>query len=311
MASAALVSVIVPAFNAAEFLARAVKSVLAQTHRGVELIVVDDGSTDQTVEILQGFGNQFRWFVQANRGPAAARNVGLTHACGEFVTFLDADDWIFPRKVERQLSVLRTPAAPHWTYCDVEYVDERNERVAFASERFAYAARPYLEGSLFPQIIQGNFIPVHAPLIRRTCIETVGAFNEDPQMIGLEDWDFLLRLADRFQASYVPEVLAGCVVRKGSLSADPATRDRRRFLFLDKARTTFADQLLALGPAGRRLVADTHNWFGYECVHQHNWSEASRRLWESVRAWPAQGKAWVVLARCLIARLASLSARRA
>lgn len=307
--STPIVSVIIPAFNAASFVGRAVQSVLSQTHRALDLIVVDDGSTDDTTEVLRRFGRQVRWFAQTRRGPAAARNVGLAHARGEFVMFLDADDWILPHKLERQLSLLREHAAAHWTYCDIEYVDENGGRVGLASERFGYTARPHLGGWLFPQLIHGNFIPVHAPLFRRPSVETVGAFDEDPQMVGVEDWEFLLRLADRFEADYTPDILGGCVVRPGSLSADPATRDRRRFALLDRARVRFAEQIRALGPAGRRLVADTHNWFGFECVHQRRWSEAARRLWNSVRVWPVQRKAWWALIRCLVAQIASTSAR--
>jgi glycosyltransferase involved in cell wall biosynthesis len=301
-----IVSVIIPAFNAARFVGRAVQSVLSQTHRALDLIVVDDGSTDGTMEVLRGFGGQIRWFAQTNRGPAAARNVGLAHARGEVVMFLDADDWILPHKLERQLPYVRPPANPPWTYCDVEYVDEKGGPVGLASERFGYARRPHLGGRLFPQLIHGNFIPVHAPLIRRACVDAVGVFDEDPEMVGLEDWEFLLRLADRFEASFAPDVLAGCLVRSGSLSADPAARERRRFALLDRARVRFAEQINALGPAGRRLIADTHNWYGYQLVRQREWSAASRRLWDSVRAWPVQRKAWLVLARCLAARLASI-----
>jgi glycosyltransferase involved in cell wall biosynthesis len=307
--SAPVVSVVIPAFNAASFVGRAVQSVLSQTHGALDLIVVDDGSTDGTAEVLRGFGSQVRWFAQSHRGPAAARNLGLAHAHGECVMFLDADDWIHPHKVERQLPLVRAPAAPPWTYCDIQYVDENGGPVGLASDRFGYAARPRLAGWLFPQLIHGNFIPVHAPLIRRSCVDAVGGFDDDPQMIGIEDWEFLLRLADRFEASYAPEILGGCVVRPGSLSADPVMRDRRRFALLDRARVRFATQIRTLGPAGRRLVADTHNWFGFQLVHQRRWSEASRRLWNSVRVWPAQRKAWWVLFRCLLAHVASTATR--
>ena len=108
--------------------------------------MVDDGSTDGTAEALRGFGDRVRWFAQANRGPAAARNLGLAHARGEVVMFLDADDWILPHKLERQLPLVwSTPRAP-WTYCDIEYVDEKGGPVGLASARFGYAARPRLGG---------------------------------------------------------------------------------------------------------------------------------------------------------------------
>ena len=290
--TAPLVSIIVPSYNAGRFVRRAVESALTQTHRGVEVIVVDDGSTDDTTEVLASFGNRIRWVSQANRGPAAARNTGLTLATGEYVMFLDADDWILPDKLRRQLDCLAGASSAGWVYCDILYLDEDGRHLYRASERFAYAKRARLEGHLFPELFAGNFIPVHAPLIRRQCLREMRPFDEDRQLIGAEDWDLLLRLSVRAQAAYVPEALAVCVLRPGSLSADRTAQDRPRFALLDKATRTFPEEIRALGPRGRRIVADTHNWFGYRLYREGRWTDAVGRLRASLRAWPWQGRAW-------------------
>lgn len=293
--SAPLVSVIIPAYNDRRFVRTAVESVLAQTHQAVEAIVVDDGSTDDTPEVLASFGKRIRWVSQANRGPAAARNTGLTLAAGEYVTFLDADDRFLPDKLRRQLGCLSETPSAGWVYCDVLFVDEGGQRLCCASERFAYARRARLEGDLFPELFPGNFIPFHAPLIRRQCLRDVGPFDDDRRLIGVEDWDLLLRLSVRARAAYVPEVLAECLVRSGSLSADPSARDRRRFDLLDKASRTFPEEIRALGSLGRRIVADTHNWFGYRLYRERRWRDAVGRLRASLWAWPWQGRAWCYL----------------
>lgn len=289
---APLVSVIIPAYNACGFICTAVESALAQTHQRVEVIVVDDGSTDDTTKVLAAIGGRIRWVSQRNQGPGAARNTGLTLATGEYVMFLDADDWILPDKLRRQLRCLAGTPSAGWAYCDVLYVDEGGRHLYRASDRFAYAKRARLEGHLFPELFPGNFIPLHAPLIRRQCLREAGPFDEDRRLIGAEDWDLLLRLSVRAQAAYISEVLAACVLRPGSLSADRTAQDRRRFDLLDKAIRTFPEEIRALGPRGRRIVADTHNWFAYHSYREGRWTDAVGRLRASLQAWPWQGRAW-------------------
>ena len=217
-----LISVIIPAYNARNSISAAVASALTQTHPAVEVIVVDDGSTDHTLDALAPYQGRIHSLRQPNRGPAAARNAGLALAGGGYVTFLDADDWILPDKLRRQVTCLAGSPAVGWVFCDVVYVDGNGRHLYQASERYAYARRARLDGDLFSELLAGNFIPVHAPLIRRRCLAEAGPFDEDPRLIGVEDWDLLLRLSVSAPAAYLPDVLAACVLHPGSLSADPA-----------------------------------------------------------------------------------------
>lgn len=129
-----LVSVIIPAYNCASSIRKAVESVLTQTHQILDVIVVDDGSTDGTPDLLATLGNGIRWVRQANRGPGAARNSGLGLARGEYVMFLDADDWILSDKLTKQVRLLAESPSVDWVYCDVAYVDEGGRQVCLASE---------------------------------------------------------------------------------------------------------------------------------------------------------------------------------
>lgn len=305
-----LVSVIIPAYNASCFIRQAIESVFLQTYRPVETIVVDDGSTDRTPNILLSFGKHIQCLRQENKGPASARNLALSIAKGQYITFLDADDEIMPEKLEKQVEILETSPAIGWTYCDVEYVDREGRHMCLASNRFSYSSRARLNGLLFSELLQGNFIPVHAPLVRRDCLYSVAPFDEDKQLIGVEDWDLLLRLALRFHATYSPEVLAKCVLHSASLSANPQVRDDRRFCLLNKTISVYKDEIEALGITGRKIAADTHNWFAYRHIDSGQRREALRRLTLSVTTYPLQRHALWVFVVTLIQVLQSHLLRR-
>jgi glycosyltransferase involved in cell wall biosynthesis len=283
------IDVIIPAYNASRWIQRAVESVLHQSHRECEVIVVDDGSLDSTPEMLDAMGNQIRWIRQPNRGIASARNRGLSMASGEFVMFLDADDWIFPDKLAHQLLSFSQTPSPDWVYCDIQYVDENDRFLYKASDRFAYIKRSRLEGNLFPELFHGNFIPIHAPLFRRKCLDDVGHFDENPDL--LEDWDLLLRISVRAIASFIPKTLAACRIHSDSHSSDAVARERRTFATLDKARQLFPQHIRAMGATGRRAVANIHNRYGYAAHDRKDFPEACRRLAASIAIWPFQGKA--------------------
>jgi glycosyltransferase involved in cell wall biosynthesis len=290
------VSIIIPTYNAAAFLPRAVESVLTQTYPRVQVVVVDDGSTDETPHLLKRFGSPVLCRRQTNRGPAAARNFGLSVAEGEYIGFLDADDWLLPRTLLRHVRVLEARPEYGWVYGDVQYVDEAGNHIDLASQRFRYRQRRRLEGFLFPSLIHGNFIPIHAPFFRRRCLEGAGPFDEDPELIGIEDWDLLLRLSLIAPAAYLPEICAVCMVRPGSLSSDLNRMVQRRYVLLDRFQGSHRQRILDLGVPGRRLLADTQNWFGYAAYGRRDWSEATRRLAASVRAWPWQRRApWLLI----------------
>jgi glycosyltransferase involved in cell wall biosynthesis len=285
-------SLIIATYNHGRYLAAAIDSVLAQT-RPAEVIVVDDGSTDDTPAVLAPFAGRVRVHRQDNRGLSAARNAGLALAGGDYIGFLDADDVIAPTKLARQAAVL--DADPHvgWTYCDVRIADEVTGESTLASERFRYAGRQ-LDGWLFPELVRGNFMPVMAPLVRRDALAAAGEF--DARLTPMEDWDLWLRLSLVSPARYVPAPLATYLVRAGGMSRDRARMDRSRFLIIDKLARTRPDALRTLGAGGRRIVADMHNWFANEASARGDWREARRRLTASVRTVPWQGRAPRLLA---------------
>jgi len=285
-------SLVIATFNHGRYLGAALDSVLAQT-RPTEIIVVDDGSTDDTPAVLARFAPRVRVHRQDNRGLSAARNAGLELARGEYIGFLDADDVIAPTKLAKQAAVLDADPQVGWTYCDVRIDDEVTGQSRLASERFRYEGRR-LEGWIFPELVRGNFMPVMAPLVRRQALAAAGEF--DARLTPMEDWDLWLRLSLVAPVRYVAEPLATYLVRAGGMSRDRDRMERSRFLIIDKLARTRPEALRELGGSGRRIVADMHNWFGGDAGARGDWREARRRFAASVRTVPWQGRAPRMLA---------------
>jgi hypothetical protein len=196
-----LTSVVVPSYNYGHYVADAIDSALAQT-APVEVLVVDDGSTDDTAAVLDRYGARIRRLALTHGGPSRARNAGLDAARGEFVMFLDADDVIAPTKVADQRAEL-TPDIG-WVLCDTRIEDEAKGRAENASVKYDYAGKN-LGGWIQPQLVPGNFIPIMAPLIRRSVLSDAIRF-EDGKVP--EDWHFWFAVAGAARMRYLPKVLA-------------------------------------------------------------------------------------------------------
>jgi teichuronic acid biosynthesis glycosyltransferase TuaG len=192
-----LVSVILPAFNAEKYIGQSIQSVLAQTYPNYELIVVDDGSTDSTAQVVRSFHERrIHYLHKPNNGLPSARNTGIQAAKGELVAFLDSDDLWMERKLELQVDAFEREAADI-IYCDgFVFHDDKSmdESVRFGGPgthmRFGRIAGDEMFKFLFPM----NCIPVLTVLARKSSIERAGRFDESLRL-GLEDYDLWLRLA--------------------------------------------------------------------------------------------------------------------
>jgi glycosyltransferase involved in cell wall biosynthesis len=188
-----------PCFNASRFLREAVESALGQSYGNVELIVVDDGSTDGSLEILRSFGDRILVIEQARRGPYPARNAGLRHATGEYVAFLDADDWWHVDALAKLHEVLAGRRA------DLSYCGWQNVGDAHRGEPFVPPA--YEKGDPVEAFIRSCPWPIHAALMRRQVVHGLGGFSE--RRFSAMDYDFWLRMLGLTRNMVrVPEVLA-------------------------------------------------------------------------------------------------------
>ena len=201
---APMVSVVIPTYNCARYLPEAIDSVLAQTYRDFEIIVVDDGSTDNTPEVLARYGDQIRIIRQPDQGRSAARNAGILAARGEYIAFLDADDLWLPQKLEKQLALFAARAEIGWVYSDYRRLAE----LGSDTDTFFHRAglRPPPEGRILPELLSGCITSTITVMARASCFRRVGLF--DPSLTRAEDYDMWIRLATQFDAACVDEPLA-------------------------------------------------------------------------------------------------------
>jgi len=207
------ISVVIPTYNSAHSLPDAIGSVRAQRWPNLEILVVDDGSTDRTDRVLADLaGPDMHVIRQQNHGPAAARNSGIAAASGEWIAFLDADDLWLPGKLERQFDAIR--CTPHVGFCYsdslVQTTDGRTEKTKCRRPREA----------TFLELLWGNMMSTATVLVRRDCFQVVGHF--DPELRTGEDWDMWLRLATCFETVWVREPLA--LIRKSLKPRDSVTK---------------------------------------------------------------------------------------
>lgn len=196
-----LTSIIVPTYQHAAVLPQAIDSALAQTSP-VEVIVVDDGSTDGTAAVLERYCGRIVSIVRPHGGPSAARNAGIDAARGDFVMFLDADDVIAPDKVEQQAAEMKPEIG--WVVCDVRIEDAASGRAENASQRYDYAGKA-LNGWIRDLLAERNYFPIMSPLVRRSVLGKHIRFDDDKVP---EDWHFWHAVAGEARVSYLPKVLA-------------------------------------------------------------------------------------------------------
>ncbi len=189
------------------------KSVLEQSYSFREVIVVDDGSTDETKALLSGFHDSIKYFYQENQGPSAARNSGIKMAKGEYVSFLDADDLWVPDKIEVQLDFLERHRDIGLVFSDIEQFDENGilEQSHIIDQVYAHDGSTQVPlKEPFVKLLTKNFIPTNTVMIRRDCFKKAGLFDEGLRIV--EDRDMWLRIAAYFKIARLPLVL--CKRRK-------------------------------------------------------------------------------------------------
>lgn len=192
------VSVIVPCYNATRFLDETIHSLRSQTYQNIEILAVNDGSTDETQAYLERHAasdSRVRHFTQNNSGPSAARNLGMRNATGDYVCFLDADDVYLPEKIERQAAFLTEHPGVDLVYSDYFTSDSELNLTGLTAVRLR-------QKDILEAIAMHNYFPPSVPMFRRTKMETVGGFDESLRMT--EDWDYWIRWAKVGAFAYLP-----------------------------------------------------------------------------------------------------------
>jgi len=286
------VTVIIPCYNSKGMVRDAVESALSQSYKDLEIVVVDDGSDEETAGYLPA-DSRIRLIRQAHRGAAAARNRGTESARGEILAFLDCDDVWFPDKLEACVrELLEHPersAVFHAYYTE----DMRTGEVSRSRDDFISWKKP---DRLLLSMNRQNVHPSTA-VLRKACVEAVGGFDETIQIC--EDWDLWLRLAERFEAAYVDRPLA-------------KVRLHGRNTILTRLGEWAENNRKTIGKALRRnpglyegvrreVFAEHHFWAGFYSYRLLDLPVARRHLWRSLRTRPAW-RAFSYLLRSLAGR---------
>ena len=212
------ISVVIPSYNRAHYIEKTIDSVLEQKMADIEIILVDDGSTDNTRELVQKkYGDLVRYVYQENQGIPGARNTGIKNARGDYIAFLDSDDSWRPGKLERQLSL----AEEHPEYgllasrCDKI---QCSGNIKKPGRPLSYQSRRGKSGWVLNDLFQANFIRTSSVIIRRDCFDKVGLFDEKQKQA--QDYDLWLRMAAEYQVGFINEFLTVYVDNPKGISGD-------------------------------------------------------------------------------------------
>lgn len=219
MSSNPLVSVITPTFNRADYLPFAVESVLSQSVSDFELIVIDDGSTDGTAELMERYlaDSRIRYLKQENQGQSVARNRGIAEARGQFICFLDSDNAWVSTKLETSLKAFEENPEADIVYGDFITIDgEGHEHGVNRMARYS--------GRITPQLLRDNFVSMNTTMTRKRCFDEMGGFDSADRLA--EDYGLWLRFSTRYQFLYVPAVLGYYRVMENQISSDKESRFR-------------------------------------------------------------------------------------
>ena len=308
-----VVSVIIPTYNRARYLREAVESVLAQTYTDWELIVVDDGSTDETRRVVQSYVSRdprVFYRAQANRGEGAARNTGIQLARSRYVAFLDDDDLWLPEKLAWQLEALaHHPEAP-WVFGDGQLIadDGRVLRPVLPQQRPAFDAWVTAHGTaddsvsvgpFYDVLLTGNCLSVPSVIAERKCFQRVGLFNESPHL-G-EDYDMWLRIARTYPVILLQRPLIQVRVHEGAMSGGQDVRAYRWHEATARVLAAHLPQIPSERRAGvRRVIAGCCRTAGWHFLHEGDHARARRLLLTSLRyRWNQPRTAAYLIASCL------------
>ena len=266
-----LISVVIPVYNGEKTVGETLKSVLAQTYENIEVVVINDGSTDGTGAIVEGIGDdRVKLFSYPNAGLAASRNRGIERASGDYISFTDADDLWTAEKLADQLAALKQHPNAAVAYSWTDYIDAQSQFLQAGTHISA-------SGDVLAKLLEINFIESGSNvLLLRDVFETVGDF--DVTLTAAEDWDMWLRLAKKYEFVAVPspQVLYR---RTLSMSSNVTRQERECRKVLDRA---FADTPESLQPLRRKSLAKLYKYL----------------IFKALEGSPGPTKAWLT-AKCL------------
>jgi len=291
-------SVVMPAFNTEVYIGEAIESILNQSVPDWELIVIDDGSTDDTAEVAGRFRDpRIRVRTQSNRGLSATRNRGIRESRGDMIIFFDSDDRLRPEALERLGTALARFPLANVAYGECVVMDHDGYVFGLGTKPI-FSRRP--SGNVLKYILQKNVMQPGATLIRRYCLARCGFFHED--LLGAEDWEMWSRMATFNEFVYV----GGAPILEYRLRSDSISRrlckERGIGHILRCIEEVFSNPEIAgrfskgeLSRLRKRREGDVYAWIGTENLKKRNWKEARDYLLRSLRCSPGNPRVVILL----------------
>ena len=263
------ISVIIPAYNQAQYLAIAIQSVLDQTFDDYEIIVIDDGSTDNTREIAQSFGEKIRYICQTNKGLAGARNAGIVQATGEYIALLDSDDQWLPNHLNTLITLTKQHSTASVFYSGARYIDAKGHHLPQLTGN--HAVLP--SDNIYEALLEANFIIPSTAMLRRKVASEVGLFDECPAIKGCEDWDIWLRLAKQgYKFVGASECTIHYRLHGSSLSANPTKMQNAALSVIEKHFGPDGGQPQSWSSDKRRAYGGVYRYHGItSIIRQGDW----------------------------------------
>jgi glycosyltransferase involved in cell wall biosynthesis len=278
------VSVVIPSYNYVAFVGVAVESALGQTLAPLEIIVVDDGSKDDSIQSLARFGDRIRVIQQENRGVAAARNTGVAASRGSFVAFLDADDIWLPGKLEKQAARFAREPDIGMVHCGMAEVDREGHVLRTQTDG--------LEGDVAASILlnerRGVVAAGSTAMIPRRVFDEVGGYNS--RCPPSEDWDLSFRVARRYRIGFVPEVLMHYRQHGAGGHLNLRRWERGAFAALESA---FAVHDPRISPLRRRAYGNVHRLLAGSYFRAGQYRDFARHAARSIILTPENAKHFV------------------
>ena len=297
-----IISVIIPTYNAEHTILKTIESVQQQTFSDFSLLVINDGSTDQTLELLNSIKEpRLKIFSYENSGVSVARNLGISHADGDFISFIDADDLWTSDKLELQIAALQQHSKAGVAYSWTQFIDEQGESF-FSDEPI------FFEGNVYPKLLIRNFLASGSnPLIRRQAIESIGKF--DPALTHGEDWDFWLRLAARWPFVVVPKPQILYRISLASASSKIEGMEKDSLRVIEKA---FRAAPPEFQPLKSQSLANLYQFLAHLCLTRTSGgggaNQAGQKLQTAIRLHPQtllEKKTQVLVLKLLLIRILS------
>lgn len=275
------VSILIPTFNCGQYISHAIESALNQSYQDVEIILVDDGSTDNTRELLKEYIKEgaCKYIYQSNQGVAEARNATLRAARGEYVAFLDADDFWEPDKLELQMNFLAERPDVALLHGNIRIVDAGKNQTIFDSLPIN---RRHKCDHIFGELYLGNFINTSTVVIKRECLDRIGCF--DTNLIQAEDYDLWMRVAAEFKCGFQDVVMGTYRVHRTNTSKNSNQVIKHELKVLHKMQYLYPNLVSAIPEEKvKKRLFDKNYSLAYRYFSEYEFKNARKYFSESLR----------------------------